>query len=299
MVFAAGVFLAALAYVSSVVGVPLEALEERATTTLSASTVSTYKPYTYYASTAYCKPANTLAWNCGTNCNKNSVFKPIASGGDGVVTQFWYVGYDSTLKSVIVAFQGTDASKIIPALTDADFFLDELDTNLFPGVSSTIKTHNGFGEAQRRSASAVLAAVNKGFSTYGVTKVTVVGHSLGGAIAIISSAHLKKSIPTATVKTITYGAPRVGNAAFANFANGLSDMVRINNKKDIVPIVPGRFLGFAHTEGEVHISSSSAWISCPGQDSTDAGCTIDTVPNILVGSTADHSGPYDGVTMGC
>jgi hypothetical protein len=101
------------------------------------------------------------------------------------------------------------------------------------------------------------------------------------------------------VKTITYGAPRVGNEAFANFANGLSDMVRVNNKKDIVPIVPGRFLGFAHTEGEVHISSSNAWLSCPGQDSTDAGCTIDTVPNILVGSTGDHMGPYDGVTMGC
>ncbi|KAF5316578.1 hypothetical protein D9619_006734 [Psilocybe cf. subviscida] len=299
MVFAAGIFLAALACLSSVMGVPLEALEERATSTLSASTVSAYKPYTYYASTAHCKPANTLAWNCGANCNKNPVFKPIASGGDGAVTQFWYVGYDSTLQSVIVAFQGTDGSKIIPILTDLDFFLDELDGNLFPGVSPSIKTHNGFGEAQRRSASDVLAAVKQGFSTYSISKVTVVGHSLGGAIAIISSAHLKRSIPTATVKTITYGAPRVGNAAFANFANGLSDMVRINNKRDIVPIVPDRFLGFAHTEGEVHISSNDAWISCPGQDSTDAGCTIDTVPNILVGSPGDHSGPYDGVIMGC
>jgi hypothetical protein len=34
-------------------------------TTLTPAQVSAFKPYTYYASTAYCKPAATLAWNCG------------------------------------------------------------------------------------------------------------------------------------------------------------------------------------------------------------------------------------------
>jgi hypothetical protein len=75
----------------------------------------------------------------------------------------------------------------VPALTDADFFLDGLDTSLFPGVSSSIQTHNGFGEAQARSASAVLAAVKKGFSTYSVSKVTVIGHSLGTQFSIITT----------------------------------------------------------------------------------------------------------------
>jgi len=32
---------------------------------LTAAQVSTFKPYTHYASTAYCKPAKTLAWSCG------------------------------------------------------------------------------------------------------------------------------------------------------------------------------------------------------------------------------------------
>lgn len=44
------------------------------------------------------------------NCEANPTFQPTASGGDGEVTQWWYVGYDPTLEEVIVAHQGTDTS---------------------------------------------------------------------------------------------------------------------------------------------------------------------------------------------
>jgi hypothetical protein len=45
---------------------PDTTLEKRADpTVLAPSTVSSYTPYTWFASVAYCKPANTLAWNCG------------------------------------------------------------------------------------------------------------------------------------------------------------------------------------------------------------------------------------------
>jgi hypothetical protein len=33
--------------------------------TLTAAQVASFKPYSRFASSAYCKPANTLAWNCG------------------------------------------------------------------------------------------------------------------------------------------------------------------------------------------------------------------------------------------
>lgn len=69
-------------------------------------------------------------------------------------------------------------------------------------------------------------------------------------------------------------------------------------RDDIVPILPGRSLGFAHTEGEIHIVNSGAWKNCPGQDNTNAECTIGYVPNIFEGDANDHGGPYDGVSMG-
>jgi hypothetical protein len=38
----------------------------------------------------------------------------------------------------------------LPLVTDADFFLTNLDSTLFPGISSNIEVHNGFGDAQAR-----------------------------------------------------------------------------------------------------------------------------------------------------
>lgn len=38
----------------------------------------------------------------------------------------------------------------VPLLTDADFFMDELSSSLFPGVPSSVKVHNGFGDAHTR-----------------------------------------------------------------------------------------------------------------------------------------------------
>lgn len=277
------------------------ALEARQSTyTLSATTVATYKPYTYYAAVAYCQPAKTIAWNCGAKCNANSGFRPIASGGDGAVTQYWYVGYDTTLRTIIVGYQGSDFGKIYPIITNANFDFEPLRPALFPGVSTALRTHDGFGDAHSRSAAAVLSAVRTGISRYGATKVTLTGHSLGGALATIATAHLAVNLPsTISLRTITYGSPRVGNQEFVNFVNSRAVMNRINNKDDIVPILPGRFLGYDHAEGEIHIVDSGAWMNCPGQDNTHDLCTIGYVPNIFKGDTGDHSGPFDGVSMGC
>ena len=72
---------------------------------------------------------------------------------------------------------------------------------------------------------------------------------------------------------------------------------RINHDSDPVPIVPGRSLGYSHVEGEIHIDGST-WNSCSGNDSTEAGCTIEEVSNILDSDAQDHKGPYQGVYIG-
>lgn len=65
-----------------------ELLSRQSITALTAAQISAFRPYTHYASTGYCQPAATLAWNCGANCQANPRFVPIASGGDGDRTQF-------------------------------------------------------------------------------------------------------------------------------------------------------------------------------------------------------------------
>lgn len=55
---------------------------------LNSVKISSFKPFTFFASAGYCKPSQTRTWTCGTNCDANPGFEPVASGGDGDETQF-------------------------------------------------------------------------------------------------------------------------------------------------------------------------------------------------------------------
>ena len=117
------------------------------------------------------------------------------------------------------------------------------------------------------TASEILAIVQNTLSMKNTSSVTVVGHSLGGALALLDGVFLSLQLPkSVTVKVISYGMPRVGNQAFANLVDSqLSGLVtHVNNQEDPIPTVPGMFLGFHHPSGEVHIQDSDAWDACPG-----------------------------------
>lgn len=266
--------------------------------TLSTPEIQSFRPFGFFAAAGYCQPAKILSWSCGTNCDANQNFEPIAAGGDGDEVQFWFVGIDSVLETVIVSHQGTDRKKIMPILTDLNFDLEELDSTLFPGISKDIKVHDGFASQQAKTANDVLAAVKTALNKSGFKKVTCVGHSLGAALAVLDSVFLPPKLPGITFSTIGYGLPRVGNQAFADFVDANLNLVHINNQKDPVPTVPGRFLGFVHPQGERHIQEDASWVACPGQDNEDERCIVGDVGNILEANVDNHNGPYDIVTMG-
>ncbi|KAK0188493.1 alpha/beta-hydrolase [Armillaria mellea] len=289
-------------------------------TVLTTAEIAAFKPFTFFASTGYCQPDATLAWNCGSNCEANSDFEPVASGGDGDDVQFWYVGYFPFF-ILIVAHQGTDPSQIEALLTDVDFVLSPLDSGLFPGISSDIMVHSGFRDAQARSAEDILRAVTTALSEHNTNSVTLVGHSLGAALSLLDAVYLPLHLD-ASYTVVGYGLPRVGNQEFADYLDASlpGKISHVNNKQDPVPILPGMALGFHQPSGEVHIDSSNNWNSCPGknepssipflviswlflnnagQDNPAKGCTVGDVSSILVGNLSEHDGPYDGVEMGC
>ena len=117
-----------------------------------------------------------------------------------------------------------------------------------------------------RTASQVFSAVQSTLSAQGTSSVTIVGHSLGAALALLDGVFLSLQLPNVTVQVIGYGMPRVGNQAFADFVDSQlgGRVAHVNNKKDPTPIVPGIFLGYHHPLGEIHIQHSGAWYDCPG-----------------------------------
>ena len=79
---------------------------------LSAQQVNYFTPYSYYASAGYCSPNTTSTWSCGASCDANPNFVPVGTGGDGNGVQYWFVGFDSILDTVIVSHQGTKPSEM-------------------------------------------------------------------------------------------------------------------------------------------------------------------------------------------
>jgi predicted lipase len=67
------------------------------------------------------------------------------------------------------------------------------------------------------SAAAVLNAVNNASVATGSKHVYIVGHSLGGAIALLDAVYLPLHLPGFTFSTSVFGLPRVGNPAFADY----------------------------------------------------------------------------------
>ncbi|CAA7259111.1 unnamed protein product [Cyclocybe aegerita] len=291
-------FLSALGLVGVSYAAPT-ALQERAATALSSSELASFAPFTQFARAAYC-PNGLKTWTCGAACNANSDFQVTLTGGDGNEIQIYYVGFSPSQNSIIVAHEGTDPTQFLSLLTDANIVLASLSTSLFPGVTSGTQVHSGFRDQHAKTASVILTEVKRLMALKNTKNVALVGHSLGGALAELDALFLTLNLPSGTaIKAVTYGTPRVGNALFASLIDSkVLDFKRINNKDDIIPIVPGRFLGFSHPHGEVHILGPGRAVACSGDDNaTDADCQIQSVPNIFEGNILDHLGPYEGISI--
>ncbi|KAG6377045.1 alpha beta-hydrolase [Boletus reticuloceps] len=291
-------------------------------TAVSAAQLAALAPYTQFARAAYCSPSIVQDWTLRwyVSCPAGSLpshpshwqrlaepfpdsrsLSPVVTVTPSNTVQTYYVGYWPSSNSVVVAHQGTDPIQLRSDLTDVGIIMKSLDPTLFPGLDSSVQVHSGFANEHTQTAQIILNQVKSLISQYGATSVTLVGHSLGGALAELDCMFMALNLPPdIAIRGVTYGTPRVGNSAWtALFDATISDFQRINNKKDIIPIVPGRFLGFSHVMGEVHIMQPNDAVECPGDDNaTDTECTIKSVPNIFDGDILNHLGPYQGIYIG-
>lgn len=104
------------------------------------------------------------------------------------------------------------------------------------------KVHRGFHQFVQTGLSAVLHNPEQGSLSLPDLllanpnlKVYVTGHSLGGAAAILAGARLLSAgIRPEQVEVITFGAPAVGNTAFADRFRSTLPLTRIVNSGDVI-----------------------------------------------------------------
>ncbi|WOK99509.1 phospholipase A1-Igamma1, chloroplastic-like [Canna indica] len=70
--------------------------------------------------------------------------------------------------------------------------------------------------------------------------LTITGHSLGGALALLNAYEAASAMPDLPVSVISFGAPRVGNDMFVERLGEMKvKVLRVVVKQDLVPKLPG------------------------------------------------------------
>lgn len=270
----------------------------------SATLTATFSRPAFFSRIAYCSSASVTNFSCGAPCDALDAqsVEILATGGDGGTVPRFVIAHDKSTNSIVVAHQGTDPDNILSILNDVEFFLTPIDTDFFPSAAGKdIKVHSGFLETFSRIASTVLSTVQSALTSTGAQSVVVTGHSLGAALATLDALMFHDALTNISIQTTTFGSPRVGDQAFADFVDSsLSNegFARITNKADPVPHLPPLVLDFVHAQGEVHLGDAGA-VLCEGQENKSDDCADGVGALAIVDGVDDHIGPYfDGISFG-
>lgn len=118
--------------------------------------------------------------------------------------------------------------------------------------SSGAKMHRGF----IRAYFSVRDKIHEYVTTHSVSRVTVTGHSLGGALATLCAVDLQYNFSDTltAIEIYTFGAPKVGNDGFRDsFNRRVPESYRIVHGMDLVPEVPRWWQGYRSVDKEVRI----------------------------------------------
>lgn len=180
-------------------------------------------------------------------------FRGSASGGD----------WKQNLKTHQVRYEGSDIASM-----EAAAKMDVPEN--FPAV------HAGFNEYTMAMMKTSVLDANGNFRSVFKTAMedsntflVITGHSLGGAAATLLGERLvSMGMPKDRFVVITFGAPAVGNAAFAETYGDKIRLLRISNRKDPIPGSLQTFFGGYKQFGEKINYSMTAKVSSVQHDMT-------------------------------
>lgn len=217
--------------------------------------------------------------------------------GDGFFIQRALI-YHSDQLGIAVAYQGTNADSLVSALHDVNFPAVPLDWRYRAGAPQDAKVAFGFQNAYIEIVDKVYPKVKEFMEKYNEDRLTVIGHSLGASMALISSVDFNYRIKQGVHNVYLFGLPRTGNQVFADFVDKTfgKHLHWAVNGRDWVPHVPPREFGFQHPSNYIWINpaNSTHYKHYPGQENVHGFNSI--TPEWL--SFDDHQGHYFHTQIG-
>ncbi|KAI9294282.1 alpha/beta-hydrolase [Neoconidiobolus thromboides FSU 785] len=257
---------------------------------LKVSDVQTSKYYARLAGAAYCKDANLKAWSC-SHCKEIPV-QHVGTYLDTLTQTKAYLAIDKIKKAITLGFRGS--STLRNFIQDAKFFKDPI---VFD--KKQYKVHRGFKQCSERVLPLYINDLKTLLNKYNDYKLVIVGHSLGGAIATLSTLILRQNLNLKDdrLAVFTFGEPRVGDKEFARYFNKQTfTFARVVNNNDIVPHLPPKIKlisDYHHHHNEIWVNGSKD-VYCNDNYLEDPSCSASKwyTPSVL-----DHLEIW-GITLG-
>jgi predicted lipase len=245
----------------------------------------------HYAGAAYCSQDLIASWSCD-HCQQatNSMQADVIYNSQYDMQA--YVGMNGD-NQVVVSFRGSQS------LTNWIENLWTFAEAKYPHCDGC-SVHAGFYDTWHSVEEGVLAKVTEliqGKSPQ--PEVYVVGHSLGGALAVLGAASLHYQHGVEIEAVYTYGQPRVGNEAFRQWYNqGPHVSWRATHYKDPVPHLPLESMGFTHISTEVYYSEDNTQYRICDASGKDSQCSDQWSDGIdLVRNHVDNHHHYIGLNI--
>tara|TARA_E500000178_G_scaffold328119_1_gene357797 strand:- start:647 stop:1393 length:747 start_codon:yes stop_codon:yes gene_type:complete len=134
-----------------------------------------------------------------------------------------------TSKEFVLCCRGTEPTELNDLKADLNIWPDKAQVGGW--------VHNGFQNEIDDIWPDIIATLKK----HTKKKISICGHSLGGAMATIAASRLLEYKPV----LYTFGSPRVGSAAFVKECADLEHYRFVNNN-DLVTVIPPWFMGYRH-----------------------------------------------------
>lgn len=238
----------------------------------------------------------SAAASCGHDNIMNHVFKGPTEGF--VVTKViynaeddtqGYIGYLPSDKSIYVVYRGSES--VQNWITNLNAFKTPYTS--FPECNCEV--HKGFYAAEQKVIAEVIDEVKSLQNAKSGYSVKVTGHSLGAALAQLTSMDIVKAgIPTSVYN---FGQPRTGDQMYAKFSNEKVTTYRVVHDRDEVPHLPfTTVMEYYHVCTEIFETSSGTLKTC--NDSCEDPTCMDQYQYPTDTNGDDHL-IYLGLPMNC
>ncbi|KAJ1967577.1 hypothetical protein IWQ62_001769 [Dispira parvispora] len=218
--------------------------------------INNLKVYAQLAAISY---DDLKTWSC-SDCSKvpDSDLVDFFTSKDELAVG--YIAYNHGIKSVTLAFRGTATDEQWEK--DLKFYKED-----WPEEVEDSEVHTGFLEIYQTVADQVYDRATESLKEYPDYNLTIVGHSLGGALASLAAVDftLRNKTLTEITNVVTFGKPRVGNEEYAAHYNSLHlNSTRVVNKEDLVPHLPPESFNYRQEGVQLWIlpnstSNASEW----------------------------------------